>query len=79
MVKPYYYDPESGPDDRLFNRPNCFTFQPAAYVEEYGALTSTRAGSAGGLYLRVDVEQYEYQIGGYAAGLKVGIHDLKLM
>jgi hypothetical protein len=28
MAKPYYYGPESGRDDRLFNRPNCFTFQP---------------------------------------------------
>ena len=49
----------------------CYTFHPNSYMEKYGALFTTRTGFAGGLFMLVDVGQYEYQIGSRAAGIKV--------
>ena len=60
--------------ERITQMGNCFTFQPSDYVEKNGQLNSTRAGSQGGLFLRVDVQQYDYKIGLLAAGIKVGLH-----
>ena len=52
----------------------CYTFQPKQYIEKYGQLDTLRAGDKGGLYLLVDIQQYDYKIGSmkdFAAGLKV--------
>ena len=54
---------------------SCFTFQPASFIDKYGALISTRAGSAGGLFLRINIQQFDYLAGGNAAGLKVRCMD----
>ena len=51
----------------------CYTFHPQSYVEKHGALVSNRAGQAGGLFLRIDLQQHEYLVGdSNSAGMKVG-------
>ena len=50
----------------------CYTFHPQSYVEKHGALVSNRAGQAGGLFIRIDLDQHEYLVGtSNSAGMKV--------
>ena len=53
----------------------CFTFHPQSYIDKYGALVSKRAGLQGGLSMKINIQQEEYQVAGEAAGLKVGIRS----
>ncbi len=71
------HSPCQFPDDLLVIRRTqlgyCYTFHPQSYVEKYGTLVSARAGEAGGLYFRIDIQQNEYMISGSAAGMRVRI------
>ena len=62
------------PDDLFKKRRTrmggCFTFQPMEFVERNGQYNTTRAGMNGGLYLRVNVQQQEYNLGTLGAGIK---------
>ena len=50
----------------------CYTFHPQSYIEKHGALVSDRAGQAGGLFFRIDLQQHEYLVGdSNSAGMKV--------
>jgi hypothetical protein len=51
---------------------SCFTFHPSTYLATHGGLVSTRAGAAGGLFLRINIQQFDYLAGRSGAGLKVG-------
>ena len=50
----------------------CHTFHPQSYIEEHGkSLTADRAGSVGGLQLMINVQQFDYTVGGFSGGVKV--------
>ena len=51
----------------------CYIFHPQSYIEKYGALKSTRTGFAGGLHFAINIQQYEYLIGNFLAGIKVSV------
>ena len=53
----------------------CYTFHPQSYINKYGPLVSKKAGVQGGLTMRIDVQQEEYQVGPDAAGIKVRINN----